>query len=536
MATPAFNPSQRPMKPEAKKFLTWLFVLLAIGVVFAGYYIVNKTNLADSIVPGGTPSVSLPAILGGNKDNTINVCVVTWGGYAGGQYFNGGFTASKESRYYKEYGLLVNFKVIEDFGQSRQAWKSGECQLLWQTFDAFPTEASSLRKAGYDPQFVFQSDWSRKGDVVVVAPGIRSVNAVKGQQFAAAYGTPSHTLALRVLDAGGMTVKDVTFVPAKSAPEAAKMFKAGRVKVAAVWSPDDIDSMKAIPGARRLVDTGTMKYAISDGFFVDKKWESTHQKQLDDLIAGWLTGAAEINADVNGARAKAIQILASQFQLSTEDATALLDNVRLTTYGDNKAFFSLEDSRGIAGGVNGEQLYRESVQLYRKNGFDDLVPDDTPEWREVIATRALRAIADRFTDPMHAAESAPKFSSPTKGLASVQALSSKPVSVRFAVGSAVLDEDARLLIEADFVATARTFADARIRIEGNTDSTGSAVKNRSLSLARAQSAADFLSEKFGFDRNRFVVVGNGSDRPVCDDPTPECMAQNRRTEFQLIQK
>jgi NitT/TauT family transport system substrate-binding protein len=530
MATPAFNPSQRSMKPEAKKFLTWLFVLLVFGAVFAGYYIVNKTNLADSIVPGGTPSVSLPAILGGNKDNTINVCVVTWGGYAGGQYFNGGFTASKESRYYKEYGLLVDFLVMDDFVASRDAWKNGKCHLLWQTDDAFPTEAASLRQAGFDPQIKFQADWSRGGDAIVVAAGVKSMKDLRGEKIAVAYGTPSHTFLLRMLEASGMTAKDVQLVNTGDAIKAAEMFKTKAVKAATVWSPDDKACVEAVPGAKVLVSTKTASRIIADIFYADGKWASKHEKQLDDLIAGWMVGAAEINHDVNGARAKAVAILAKGLNIPEADAAFSIGNVRLATYGDNAAFFNL---KGDNVGVTAERLYRESAQLYQANGFTDLVPS-IPDWRQVSNLSNLRNIADRFTDPMHAAEEAPTFSAPTKAVAKAEAFTSKQLSVHFPVGSAVLEESAKILIEEQFVPTARAFATARIRIEGNTDSTGSAVNNTRLSRARAQAVAGYLQRTFGFDGNRFVVVGNGSDKPLCNDETSDCMARNRRTDFELI--
>ena len=79
----------------------------------------------------------------GEKD--IKSGVVTWGGYAGGQYFNEGFEANKNSRFYKDYGFIVEFKVLDDFVVSRNAWKTGDVDLLWTTIDAFTTEVKGFR-------------------------------------------------------------------------------------------------------------------------------------------------------------------------------------------------------------------------------------------------------------------------------------------------------------------------------------------------------------------------------------------------------
>jgi len=80
------------------------------------------------------------------------------------------------------------------------------------------------------------------------------------------------------------------------------------------------------------------------------------------------------------------------------------------------------------------------------------------------------------------------------------------------------------------------FAGMKVRIEGNTDNVGSADMNRTLSFKRAKSVADYLVKTYNFDPNRFVIVGNGPDKPVATNNTEEGKAANRRTEFQLLGK
>jgi NitT/TauT family transport system substrate-binding protein len=58
-----------------------------------------------------------------------------------------------------------------------------------------------------------------------------------------------------------------------------------------------------------------------------------------------------------------------------------------------------------------------------------------------------------------------------------------------------------------------------------------------LSEKKAKSVADYLKSQYGMDANRFVIVGNGSSKPVsgCEANADEsCKAKNRRTEFQII--
>ena len=114
-------------------FSRFLITLLILGLIaFAGYYLLNKTGvgakLKDQAVqtePGQTSTsggtASAPS--GAFKD-AVKVGVVTWGGYAGGQYFNEGFKANSRSRFVQDYGFPVEFKILDAVPVSREAWKT----------------------------------------------------------------------------------------------------------------------------------------------------------------------------------------------------------------------------------------------------------------------------------------------------------------------------------------------------------------------------------------------------------------------------
>jgi outer membrane protein OmpA-like peptidoglycan-associated protein len=72
-----------------------------------------------------------------------------------------------------------------------------------------------------------------------------------------------------------------------------------------------------------------------------------------------------------------------------------------------------------------------------------------------------------------------------------------------------------------------------IHIEGHTDNTGSAARNRELSKQRAQSVLDWLV-KHGVAANRLTAEGFGSDRPIDTNETEEGRQNNRRVDFQIV--
>ncbi|PIE65337.1 MAG: cell envelope biogenesis protein OmpA, partial [Deltaproteobacteria bacterium] len=90
----------------------------------------------------------------------------------------------------------------------------------------------------------------------------------------------------------------------------------------------------------------------------------------------------------------------------------------------------------------------------------------------------------------------------------------------------LLDEVARVLNEYPQI--------TKLRIEGHTDSRGSAKSNLALSDRRAASVRTYLIGK-GVDPNRLVAKGYGEERPKVPNKGRKNMAINRRTEFFILE-
>lgn len=79
-----------------------------------------------------------------------------------------------------------------------------------------------------------------------------------------------------------------------------------------------------------------------------------------------------------------------------------------------------------------------------------------------------------------------------------------------------------------------------IVISGHTDNTGSSIKNRELSTARANAVLSYLLEKNGKVlepyASYFCAAGYGSTRPVADNSTANGRTKNRRIEISIILK
>lgn len=107
-------------------------------------------------------------------------------------------------------------------------------------------------------------------------------------------------------------------------------------------------------------------------------------------------------------------------------------------------------------------------------------------------------------------------------------------AVNFEVGSdgilpesfQVLDDVAEILLSYPEI--------TKVRVEGHTDSVGSAQNNQRLSEARAASVRQYLMEQ-GIAGERLESIGYGPSRPVADNGTAEGRAENRRVEFNILE-
>lgn len=81
----------------------------------------------------------------------------------------------------------------------------------------------------------------------------------------------------------------------------------------------------------------------------------------------------------------------------------------------------------------------------------------------------------------------------------------------------------------------KTYPEARIVIQGHTDSTGSDAYNQALSERRAESVKRFLVDN-GINAERLETQGFGSSKPVADNTTEQGRQLNRRIDFRILEK
>ena len=515
-------------------------VVIVVGVFIGGLYWLGKNpETAEKLAPG-LGKTAQQATSGTTKapsreaaDNVIVVATNTWGGQAGIAYMNNGQKdASTDSRFYQQFGQLVQINVMDDFNASREALKAGAIDVLcFATCGEYSIESGSLIGDGI--KIYAHYDKSFGGDALVVRDGINSIRDLIGKKIALAVGTPSHGLFLNLIKISGLTTEQFDIQEAKDGLDAADYFRKEQVDAAFVWSPDDVKLPHDVAGAKVLMSTKSAPDIIWDVVLVKESNVRAKRTAVKNFIGGLLAGNTAINTN-SAARSEAVNAMVAIYGLPADDWSNLTI-AKFMTLGDNLNFFGLNSSYT---GVTGEELYSrmgESYKVLKMKSGEPLVSGNIPSWREVADNSIISELQNdsRLSNSRQAVDAPKKYTAPTTAELQAPALTTNLLPVEFATGSAELSFDAKKLIRQNFASLARGFNNY-IRVEGNTDNVGSHDMNVNLSLRRAQSAKTYLVSFLKCDPNRVVITGNGPDKPVADNGTDEGRQRNRRTEFELL--
>ncbi len=172
---------------------------------------------------------------------------------------------------------------------------------------------------------------------------------------------------------------------------------------------------------------------------------------------------------------------------------------------------------------------------------DQIMRSLQPSGGMLGTTRGIRPVAPSAPAPAASAPAAaphrpgtqPASTSATSAApaATPAAMPSVSLTVQFPNGSAELTPQAmKTLTELGKALSSNTLSTYRFRIEGHTDTVGSADTNKALSERRAETVVTFLMSRFGIDRSRLDPVGMGEDGLLVQTPANTAEPRNRRVQ------
>ncbi len=513
------------LKPLPKVILAFLlFGGLFGGLTYAkSHGMLGQPSVADNtasntvatsdtvVVPPTAPRAS------GSK--RIVVGVNDFGGAYPGVVSNDGAMPGPNSRF-TAAGLDVEIRLIRGSKERLQAFESNDVDIMLLSLDYFANLVPVYKDKGVNIQAFLMADWSRGNLGIVTKSGIKSIEGLKSAKIVTTRNTPTHYFLINLLSRSNLSAADIDTVKsnlvfATKTPQAGEMFQRGEVDAVAIWEPH-LSQAASVGKGRVLVSTATATNLIADVLFARTEFLSARQTDMQKFVGAWFEGVKMCETNSSAA----VSTIAKAFKQTDDETRGVLAKIKPTTFADNRVFFGMdkEDAPYVT-------LFNDASRVWLKEGVIKSVGS-------ALASRDMKALESQSRE--HATEQVvEKFAFTGGPKTESTPLLTKSVSVYFPTSVDRLDPNAQRLVDT-FAEVVSQFGNSYVRVEGNTDNEGSRDSNVGLSKRRADALVTYLVAKHGFDRKRFVSVGNGPDKPVADNGSVSGREQNRRTDFQII--
>lgn len=544
------------------KLLIGAIVLVGSGSVLWNLYKNRKADGGDEgaaatvQTDGGKSSASAGPLASsgdgplGSSGNPLKVSIVSFHGYAPALVANGQSLKTQSGSLFDKEGLNVEFVIQDDIPTIATVFEAGTAQCIWRTSDYWAQEQPNLRNSGHDGKAVMIVDNTRGADAIIAKdPSIRSVEDLAGKKLALLQFTPSHGMSIDAVDNSSLSARkkqtvEYVYIAAEDGLAGVRAaLESGSVDAAALWDPDLSLALRAIKG-HVVYSTKTASNLIFDVIVCDQRVLNDPQGRdaVQKLVNGWMKGvdAAKANPD------QAVDALVKTeefFTLLAKDegkpfVKKLFDNLLWTGIADNARIL------GMSGGTNHyERVYQRFDQIYRAAGALANPKSPVIASQDSFDTSFIRNLYDASTTAQVEAKKVETYTVVEREQAvQAPATVTKPVIVNFGSGQSALSKRAERTIDTDMVPFIENNGSAYFEISGNTDSTGNLAINNRLSQARAEAVVDYLSKQWEFPRERFKIVGNGPNKPLCDENNPgsegvdldACREMNRSTRIAVF--
>lgn len=455
-------------------------VLIGVVVLLIGAWVIVRGNQASA------------GLLG----RPLRVGIVPWPGYAGGLVANNGLRANKDSDFWRNHNLLVQFAIVPDEAQLRKDFarggEKGGVDIMWSTVDSLAQQFPSFAKEDLKPRAIMQVDWSRGGDAIIASAGIERIEDLRGKKIAVSMAA-SQWLLEYSLENSSLTGAERTEIrnrrlTTSGSQEARDLFVNGDVDAAVLWEPDVTEAINRRPGANKLIDTSAAANLIADVMVAKEEFIREHPKVIDAFIRGWLLDGTT-KAIGNPMLAVKALLEEPDFERLGEKTThKLLGTVAFATLDENARMFGLSDGDPLFG-----PLFNEAGQLWLRNGY--ITAQAIAEQAQDI--RSLREI--------HSAELGSLAARAVCGSERM----TKELSVVFPPGKAELSPEAQRSLDDEISLLVRTLSEFRFCIEAVKAAGEDPQRDLELRKAREAEVIKHLVERYNLSRSRFVSVSAG---------------------------
>ena len=179
----------------------------------------------------------------------------------------------------------------------------------------------------------------------------------------------------------------------------------------------------------------------------------------------------------------------------------------------------------LAGGCANKEAVKKEEPIVPPVAVEKVEPAKPVEQAKMAEEAKLAAPVDQVKP---AQDETAKTSASSQGPVEV-----KFETVYFDFDKSDLRQDARDVLSKNAETILKSFAGAKIQIEGHCDERGSAEYNLALGEHRAKSAKKYLTT-LGVKSENLSIISYGKEKPAVNGNDEAAWAKNRRAEFVLV--
>jgi len=260
---------------------------------------------------------------------TIHIASSTWTGYAL-------IYLANAKGIWKQHGLDVNFKDVEDPNDRFIALAAGRLEGMASTVDAFARQQSN----GVAAVEVFPIDASVGGDGILAKNTIQSVADLKGKTVGVNQGSVSEWFLAQVLEKNGLHLSDVKEQNMTSGAAGAA-FVASKIDVAVTWEPW-LSKAKVRTDGHVLVSSKSYPDLIMDSFAFRKDFIQKYPDTVKEFMKAYYDAYNWMQSN----QTAALQVIGDAVQESPSDVSADLSTMTLFDLSTGKQVIGTSSSHG----------------------------------------------------------------------------------------------------------------------------------------------------------------------------------------------
>ncbi len=265
--------------------------------------------------------------------------------------------------WFKEVGVDVKFEWF-DYVASMDAFAAGQLDAVSMTNgDALVTGATGAKSV-----MILINDYSNGNDMIIGAPGVDSLKALKGKKVGVEIGFVDHLLLLNGLKKNAMSEADIELVnvPTNETPQ---VLASGEVDAIGAWQPNSGSALQLVPGSKPIYTSADEPGLIYDVLGVSPESLSANREKWKKVAKVWYRVVDYIHDPKT--YDDAVKIMAARVGVAPDVYKKFIDGTKILTLEEAKQHFakgsgfsSLYGSSKIADDFNvANKVYEQAQEV-----------------------------------------------------------------------------------------------------------------------------------------------------------------------------